>query len=70
MSLFDPFNSPGDLDESGLEALEGLSDEELLELLEGDPEAEPDEPRGRPVVDVDIPIDNYPPARTEGDDPS
>lgn len=57
---------PDDEPELDLDALEGLDDEALLALLEGDPEDEPDEPRGRPVTDVAIPIDQYPPAHTEG----
>lgn len=65
MSLFDPFNADGTLDEGVLDALEGLSDDDLCELLDCEPEDEPDEPRGRPVVDVAIPIDNYPPATQE-----
>lgn len=65
-SLFDPFDADGALDESGLEALEGLTDDELLALLD-DPDDvdESDAEPGRPVVDVAIPIDNYPPASKE-----
>lgn len=60
VSLFEPFDADG---EPALDALEGLSDDEVLALFD-DPDDvdEPDEEPGRPVVDVAIPIDNYPPA--------
>lgn len=58
----DPFPC-GELDPADLDALEDLTDDEVLALF--DPEDDPDEyepPPARLVVDVAIPIDNYPPA--------
>lgn len=66
MSLFDPdepLDEPLDLDDPALD-LDGLTDEQLLALLDEVP-PESDRPRRR-IVDVAIPIDQYPPAHTEG----
>ncbi|MFI6465699.1 hypothetical protein [Streptomyces sp. NPDC050538] len=61
MSAFD--FDPADLDEEQLEALDGLSDEELAAYFEGRPEPEPDPLAGYSHA---VPLRRFPDALERG----